>query len=489
MFLICYNLLDKKTRKFFNKPYQNINLVKNKAICHRRWILLDKDKTIKIKLENLAYGGDCVAHLDDGYTIFVNGGIPGEIVKVKITAWKKSYARADIVEIIKPSPMRVSPECKVYTKCGGCQLQHMNYKQELSSKQRMVKDSLERIGKIESPEIKKVIESDFPWYYRNKAQFPLRIADHEKIRAGFYRRGTHELINVNKCVIQHPLINRIMEYTLNILNEHELTVYDENEHYGLLRHLLIRVGVCTNQAILTIITNDQPFPEKYKVAEQIMEKIPELTGVIQNINSKKTNVIMGNKFILLAGERTYTEYIASIKYKISSDSFFQVNTLQAHKLYDVIKSLCTDKRQTVIDCYCGTGSITLYLANKIEKILGIEENKSAVKDARVNAELNNIDNCKFICGRVETELPLLKEKGIKPDIIIFDPPRKGLKEDIISVVEKLKPQKIVYVSCNPTTLARDLAKLTQNYYINLIQPVDMFPQTYHVETVVSLNLK
>ncbi len=228
--------------------------------------------------------------------------------------------------------------------------------------------------------------------------------------------------------------------------------------------------------------------QKYKIAEELMESIPELSGVLQNINRRKTNVIMGDKFILLAGEKDYIDYIGRFKYRISPASFFQVNTMQAKKLYNIIEKLC-GYSSVIVDCYCGTGGISIYLAGKSKEVYGIEENTSAVNDARINAELNKLDNCNFICGNVEKELPLLKGKNINPDTVIFDPPRKGLKDIVVKTILKLEPEKIIYVSCNPATLARDLQKFIGKYEIKSIQPVDMFPRTYHIETVVLLYLK
>ncbi|MFW6270194.1 MAG: 23S rRNA (uracil(1939)-C(5))-methyltransferase RlmD [Bacillota bacterium] len=449
---------------------------------------MQKGSIIEIKLDDLAYGGDCVGHLDNGLAVFVSGGVPGDIIRGKVYKKKTNYIKAEILEIISPSPDRIKPECEVYDECGGCQLQQVDYAAQLKYKRKIVKESLERIGKFTSVKVNEVIGSDFPWYYRNKAQIPLTLDEDSNIKAGFYRQGTHEVIAAPECLIQHQMINRIKKETIHLLNQYELSVYNEKTHRGLLRHLLIRAGICTNQALLTFITKEESFPEIEEIAKKLLEDIPELKGVLQNINPADTNVILGDKTKLIKGKDKYTEYTGFIKFEISPESFFQINTLQTKELYDYIKKFShLSGKETDLDAYCGIGSIALYLADKSKKVLGIEQNPAAVKDADHNAQINKINNCDFIEGKVEDKLPELLKKGINPEVVVVDPPRKGLNNEFINKILSFTPEKIVYISCNPSTLARDLKKIHKQYEVKEIQPLDMFPQTYHIETVVNLS--
>ena len=357
-------------------------------------------------------------------------------------------------------------------------------------KQKMVKDLLERIAKLEKPEINPVIGSKYPFSYRNKAQFPLTTNREGEIVTGFYKQGSHQVVVHNNCQIQHPLINRIINETIVILNEYKFSVYNEELHKGVLRYLLVRVGICTNQALLTIVTSQSKLPTGHEIARRIREAVPEIVGVLQNINQNKTNVIIGGKTKVLSGQDFYIDFIGDIKYAISAPSFFQVNTLQTNVLYDLVVQFASfTGNELVVDAYCGIGSISLYLAKKVKRVIGIEEVQEAINDAEKNAAINNINNCTFITGKVEEELPLLMRQGIKPDLLVFDPPRKGLDQGVIKAVLKTKPAKIIYVSCNPATLARDLAIFKDKYTIQKVQAVDMFPNTYHIENVVLMEVE
>ncbi|MFP4662268.1 MAG: 23S rRNA (uracil(1939)-C(5))-methyltransferase RlmD [Halanaerobiales bacterium] len=450
---------------------------------------MKKGDILELELIDIANGGDCVARYQ-GMAVFVAGGIPGEKVSVRITEKKKSYARAELLEIIKTVEERVDPECAVFGACGGCQLMHIDYQKQLKFKQKMLKDLLERMAKLERVEVQEVIGSEYPFSYRNKAQFPLTTDAKAQIVTGFYKQGTHQVVVHHNCGIQHPLINRTVSTTLEILNDYNLTVYNEALHKGILRHLVVRVGICTNQVLLTIVTLEKQLPFADEISKRICKEIPEVVGVLQNINPEKTNVIMGSKDRLLSGKDYYIDYIGKIKYAISSRSFFQVNTLQTKKLYEqIVKFLALEGDETVLDAYCGIGSISLYIAGNTGKVIGIEEVPEAIIDAEKNAEINGIDNCTFMTGKVEDELPLLIEEGIRPDLIVFDPPRKGLDQQVIDTTITAKPRRIIYVSCNPATLARDLKMFKEYYQVQKVQAVDMFPQTYHVESVVLLESK
>ena len=448
-----------------------------------------KKGEIKIfKIDDLAHGGDGVARAENGMAVFISLTLPGDLVKAKITKIKKDYAFAKLIKVIEAGSGRIEAPCPVYNECGGCQLQHIDYQKELEFKHNNIKQLINRIAGIEKFELKDVLAADDDFRYRNKAQFPLKLDENDQITAGFYKRGSHDIVPNHDCLIQHPLINRILRVTLEELNKFQLSVYNENNLRGLLRHLVIRVGTCTNQGLLVMVTNGDDFIDKNLIAKTLMRKIPELKGVVQNINIEDTNVIFGKEDILLAGENKITEYIGQTAYLISARSFFQVNTMQAKKLYDTAaKYLGNDRSAKVIDAFSGTGSIALYLADKVEKIYAVESLESAVKDAEKNAKLNNINNVEFKEGLVEEELSELLEKE-EIDSIIFDPPRKGLDEKTVDLLLASSIKKIIYISCNPATQARDLKKLKEKYNLVKIQPVDLFPQTYHIESVALLEL-
>ncbi|MCK8816049.1 23S rRNA (uracil(1939)-C(5))-methyltransferase RlmD [Natroniella sulfidigena] len=441
---------------------------------------------IIIELEDLATGGDAVGRVD-GFVIFIPGGIPGETVKVEITQVKKSYGRAKIIEVIEQSAERVQPSCQEDEDCGGCQISYLDYQAQLKYKRKIVRDTIERIAKLTEVEVNPVKGMDNPFFYRNKAQFPVAMQEEEVI-TGFYALGTHQLIELDDCRIQHPLINRVIREAIELIEEYEVSIYDEQQHQGLLRHLVVRVGVCTNQAMLIFVTKDEEFPAGVEIATELLERIPELVSINQNINPEETNVVLGRRTKQLVGQDHIIDYIGPIKYKISPLAFFQVNTLQAKVLYDqVVEYAQLSGSERVLDAYCGVGSIALYLARFAKEVWGIEVVEEAIKAAKENAELNGIDNCKFKVGKVRNVLPRLKEE-LKPEVIVVDPPRKGCHQEVLATFAELEPERIVYVSCDPASLARDLKYLTEvGYQVEEIQPVDMFPQTFHVETVVVLE--
>ncbi|MGM0502710.1 MAG: 23S rRNA (uracil(1939)-C(5))-methyltransferase RlmD [Bacillota bacterium] len=444
---------------------------------------VEKGELVTIKLDNIAYGGDAVGRKDN-FTIFVPQGIPGEVVKIKITTVKKSYARGELISVIEEAEERITPECEVSAQCGGCQIDHIRYSAQLKYKKKMVEDALTRIAKLEDVDVNPVLGMEHPFLYRNKAQFPLDVVDEEAV-IGFYAAGSHDLIAHQACQIQHPVINRIANKMVELINRYELSIYNEETGQGLLRHLVVRVGVCTNQAQLIIVTKEDQFPKQAEIIEELMSEIPELVSVYQNINPEQTNVILGSEIKKLAGKDYIIDYIGNIKYQISPLSFFQVNTLQTKVLYDqVVKYADLTGQEKVLDAYCGLGSIALYVAEKSKEVYGIEVVEEAINLAQQNAKLNNIDNCNFAVGKVRDILPELKNK-FKPEVVIVDPPRKGCHQQVLEDFVDLEPEKIIYVSCKPTSLARDLKFLTNNgYQVEEVQPVDMFPQTYHVETVV-----
>ncbi|MGM0368960.1 MAG: 23S rRNA (uracil(1939)-C(5))-methyltransferase RlmD [Bacillota bacterium] len=446
---------------------------------------VSKEDIVTIRLDNIAYGGDAVGRKDN-FTIFVPQGIPGELVEIEITEVKSSYARGDIVSVLEKTEERIEPDCAVSERCGGCQIDHIDYQAQLKYKQQMVEDALEHIGKLEGIKVNSVLGMEHPFAYRNKAQLPLDVVD-EKVVTGFYAAGSHDVIAHDECQIQHPVINRIARKMVEMINHYDLTIYNEETGTGLIRNLVIRIGVCTNQAQLILVTTANEIHHLDEITAELRSEIPELISIYQNINDEETNVVLGAKIKKLAGKDYIIDYIGDIKYQISPLSFFQVNTLQTKVLYDqVVECAELTGAENVLDAYCGLGSIALYVADKSKEVYGIEVVEEAIDLAKKNAQLNDIENCTFKTGKVREVIPDL-ENEFEADVVIVDPPRKGCHQSVLESFVELGPEKIIYVSCKPTSLARDLKFLTgECYSVEDVQPVDMFPQTYHIENVVKI---
>ncbi len=439
---------------------------------------------VSLKIIDLGRGGEGVGRYED-LVVFVPGAIPGDTVAVEITAVKKKFARGKILAVEEPSPSRVPARCEVAGWCGGCDLQHMRYSDQLKYKEKAVRDALVRIGGFRDRVgslVRPIIGAENPWFYRNKAQFPFGV-DEGRVVTGYYARGTHEVVPAVNCSIQHPLANRIATEVRRLAEEHGLTVYKETTDEGFLRHLVIRVGTGSGEALAVLVTRHRTFPEGRELARRLMEAVPELVGVVQNINPRQTNVIMGKESRVLAGRGSLVDQLGGLRFRISPGSFFQVNPEQTEVLYNkVVEYAGLDGTETVVDAYCGIGTIALFLARRAAKVYGIEVVKEAVEDARYNARLNGIGNVDFRVGAVEEILQKLASPEHPPDLVVLDPPRKGCDEETLEVLVRIGVPRVVYVSCNPATLARDLGWLNRRGYTLLeVQPVDMFPHTGHVE--------
>lgn len=463
--------------------------------------MLVKNAEIEIEITALGNDGEGIGHTGDGMAVFVAGALPGDIVVAHIVKVKKNYAYAITNRIVKPSPYRVDKMCPVADKCGGCTLQHLSYDYQLKVKEQKVMDCLTRIGGFNDVPMEPIIGSDHIYYYRNKAQFPVGKDAAGKTAIGFYRQRSHAIVENKSCAIQdsvnEPILNVIEKY----METYHVDAYDEVTHQGLLRHVFTRVGYFTREVIVVLVINGNSIPhEDYLVDALIMAVKKEgmtLKGLCLNINKADTNVIMSDKLITIYGEPYITDTIGDVKYRISPLSFYQVNPLQTVKLYDTVKEFADLKgTETVWDLYCGIGTITLYLAGQAKKVCGVEVVPEAINDARENARLNGIANAGFYVGAAEEVLPAYYEgKGenhdkdfMKPDVIVVDPPRKGCDEACLSTMIKMDPEKIVYVSCDPATLARDLKYLCENgYALKRVRPVDQFCHTMHVETVALLT--
>jgi len=448
-----------------------------------------KNQLIELELTGLTHDGAGVGKYQ-GYTLFVNGGLPEEKVRVKVAKLNKNYGFADLIEIIEPSPERNKPLCSVYESCGGCQLQHLTYEGQLEHKRNLVAENLKRIGKIENVAIHPTLGMNHPWRYRNKAQIPFAESEGGLI-SGFYAKGTHNVIDMKECLIQQEAHDEMALTVRKLAKELHIPAYDEKLHNGVLRHVVTRTGTNTGELMLILVTKEEDFLNRKELVDRLVARIPNLTSLIQNVNSERTNVILGQKSITLWGSNVIYDTIGDIKFSISPRSFFQVNSEQTKVLYDkALEYANLSGKETVIDAYCGTGTISLFLAQKAKHVYGVEIVADAIKDAKKNAELNGINNVAFQTGAAEKVIPEWKKQGVNVDVVVVDPPRKGLEKELIDTIIELKPKRVVYVSCDPGTLARDLRLFEDGgYKVIEVQPVDMFPQTMHVETVCLLERK
>ena len=443
---------------------------------------LGQKKSINIR--NLGAHGEGVGDID-GFTVFVEGALPGEMVEAEIVTVKKSYGVGKLLHVVEKSPKRVEPICPLFGKCGGCQIMHMDYQGQLYQKTQRVVDAFQRIGKFNDIEISPCVASPAPLHYRNKVQAPIKQG-HDGIRIGFYARSSHELVDVDSCYIHCELGQQVYESAASLLKESGVLAYDWKSGKGELRHLIIRTAVNQNEALVVIVTRGKASDSLIRVAQEICAQNPEVKGVIQNINPSPHNVVLGRKFELLAGDAYIEEEILDLKFRISAASFFQVNPLQARQLYQQVIDWADLKgTETVLDAYCGVGTLSLFLASSAKKVIGVECVSQAIEDAERNAALNGIENVSFVCAEVEKWI----QSADQADLVVLNPPRKGCDPAMIEALGNMQSPKILYVSCDPATLARDLAGLKGfGYRIDTVQPFDMFPQTAHVETVVLLSL-
>lgn len=447
-----------------------------------------KNEVIHAKIEDLTHEGVGVARVN-GYAIFVPQALVGEHVKVKVIKVNKGYGFGRLIEVLEKSSDRIDDvPCPIFKQCGGCQLQHLSYQGQLKQKQKQVSDVLERIGKIKNVTVHPTLGMNDPWRYRNKAQVP--FADREGgLVVGFYQKGSHDIIEMNQCLIQHEENDQVVKAVKEVASQLGIRAYDEKTHKGLLRHVVARYGVNTGQLMIVLVTRTQELPHKKEFIEAVKAKIPHVTSIVQNINSKKTNVIFGDKTVVLSGEEYIYDTIGEIKFAISARSFYQVNPKQTKVLYDqALEYAQLNGQEVVIDAYCGIGTISLFLAQKAKHVYGVEIVPEAISDAKRNANLNNMNNVDFAVGEAEKVIPWWYAQGIRADTIVVDPPRKGCDQALLDTIIKMKPKRVVYVSCNPATLARDLRILEDGGFKTVeVQPVDMFPHTTHVEVIALIE--
>lgn len=450
---------------------------------------VQKNQEYEITIEDLGNNGEGIGRIE-GYTVFVEGALPGERVRVLMVKTKKHYGYGKLREILEPSPDRITPVCPVAEKCGGCQLQHLSYEAQLAFKTKKVKDHLERIGGLTGIEVLPAIGMEDPWRYRNKAQFPVG-GEKGAPQIGFYAKRSHRIIDTPACYLQNEVNDTIVQIVRDFLTENKIPLYDEETHSGLVRHILTRVGRQSGQIMVCIVINGKSLPQSQKLVERLTA-VPGMTSIVLNENKKATNVILGDKIHVLWGKGFITDTIGSVEFEISPLSFYQVNPIQTRVLYQTALDFADlDGTETVLDLYCGIGTISLFFAQKAKRVFGVEIVPQAIEDAKRNAARNHMDNAFFQAGAAEEVIPRLYEtEGLQADVVVVDPPRKGCDQRLLETILEIAPKKLVYVSCDSATLARDLAYLCpRGYRVEKVQVVDQFPWTVHVETVVSLVRK
>lgn len=447
-----------------------------------RW---QQGQLVDITITDLTDEGDGVGRWGQR-VVFVPDTVVGDRILARLVRVKPQYGYGKLHEILEPSPHRIRPSCIVADKCGGCQWQHISYEYQLEAKRNQVIQALERIGGIDNPPVDPVLAGISPLGYRNKVTYPVGISSSGQVQAGYYQKSSHHLINLNQCPVQDPRLNPLLAEVKQDIQRRGWEVYDEKRHKGEVRHLGLRIGRRTGEILLTLVVKDWNLPEIEAQAQEWLKRYPQLVGVSLNRNPERTNAIFGSETRCIAGQPELWEEFAGLEFHIRPDTFFQVYTESAEGLLQVIMDeLNLQGDEMLIDAYCGIGTMTLPLAKRVRQAIGLEMQAEAVEQAKANAELNGIENVTFQVGAVETLLPQLE---VKPDIVLLDPPRKGCDRAVIDTLLQIQPSRIVYVSCKPATLARDLKLLCQDgsYQLTRAQPADFFPQTSHVECAAFL---
>ncbi|MGV1066515.1 23S rRNA (uracil(1939)-C(5))-methyltransferase RlmD [Clostridium perfringens] len=455
--------------------------------------MVEKNKEYIFDIISQGYEGEGIAKIDNKYPIFIEGALKGEKVKVRIVKVNKNFAYGKLMEVLEASEERVNPPCAIYKRCGGCKLQHASYKAQLDFKWDRVKDCVSKIGKLDPTIVKYPLGMENPWRYRNKVQLPIGLINGE-VKIGFFAPRSHDIIDMESCLIQDEIGDKVVKLTREWIEKFNIRPYNVDGEYdekGIVRHIMIRRGFTTNEVMIVLVTNGENLPHKEEFVDLMVKNIPGIKSVIQNINSKKTNVILGLESKTLWGEDTISDYIGDFRFNISPLSFFQVNPIQTEVLYGkALEYANLTGNEEVFDAYCGTGTITLFLSQKAKKVYGVEIIPQAIDNAWINARENKVENVEFFVGESEVVIPDLINKGVKADVVVVDPPRKGCDKKLLDAITNIDAKKIVYVSCDPSTLGRDLQVLEENGYKTLeVQPVDMFPNTAHIENVALLIKK
>ena len=447
-----------------------------------------KNEKYVVDIIDNGFEGEGIAKID-GLTVFVPGSIKGEKCEILIVKVLASHAYGKIVNIIKKSENRKESDCATYKRCGGCSLRHMTYEHTLKLKRQVVQNLVNK-GLKKKVEVLEIIGMENPYNYRNKAQYPVGLNSDGQPEVGVFAQRTHTIIPIQTCLIQTEISQKIAKTIIDFVKEKNIQVYNEENQKGLLRHIVIKVGKYTNQVMCILVVNDSKFDQEQELVKLLCEKYPEIKTIVKNINNKNTNVILGKENINLYGNGYIEDKLGEYIFKISPMSFYQVNPVQAEILYTTaINQANLDKNDILFDLYCGIGTIGIFASKYVNKVYGIEIVTQAIEDAKENAKINDVKNIEFICGDVEVAFDeLINKEKIVPSAIIVDPPRKGLDNKTVENIAKIQPAKLVYISCNPATMVRDLAKLEEIYNIKTIQPVDMFPWTNGVESITILEI-
>nr|WP_062197068.1 23S rRNA (uracil(1939)-C(5))-methyltransferase RlmD [Massilibacterium senegalense] len=444
-------------------------------------------KTVLVTIKRLGINGEGVGFYKKKI-IFIPGALPNEEVFVRITKEHPKFLEGELVRVKTKSNERIKPACAIYEKCGGCQLQHMTYAAQLKAKKDIVKQAFERYTSIKNLPIHDTIGMDEPWNYRNKSQ--LQIGEKKgNYMAGLYAAKSHQLIELTNCPVQHPDTNKVTEKVKRILQQLRIPVYKERTHSGIVRTVVVRTSFYTKEVQVVIVTATKILPKKEQIITEITRQLPNVTSIVQNINTEKTSVIFGNETIVLAGNETITEKLGSFSFDLSARAFFQLNPVQTVTLYNEAKKAAQlTGNEKVVDAYCGVGTIGLWLADGAKEVRGMDVIKESVMDAQENMKKHGVAHATYVVGKAETWLPKWKKEGFDPDVIVVDPPRTGCDKTFLQTVIDMNPKRFVYVSCNPSTLAKDVDYLVERgFELKSVQPVDMFPQTAHCEVVCLLQ--
>lgn len=448
---------------------------------------IQKNEVIEGTVIDLTHEGHGVVKFDR-YPIFVPNALINEVIAFKVIKVKKNFAIGKLVEIKEKSTDRVEPPCIYYYKCGGCQLQHMTYQAQLNMKKEQVVNLFQRKAGFKDTIIHDTIGMENPWYYRNKSQIPVGKNNENKVITGFYRQRSHDIINMDECLIQDQLHQEVINKLKAWFNELNISVYNERKKQGMMRHVVIRTGHHSRELMVIFVTNGKKFKQGDILTERLKQHFPAIVSIKQNVNDTHSNVIMGQNSYTLYGKDEIVDMLSDVIFKINDQSFYQINSIQTEKLYQrAIDYAELQGEETVLDTYCGIGTIGLYMAPKAKHVYGVEVVPEAITDAQQNATINQFENTTFVCGKAEEVILKWKSEGIRPDVVMVDPPRKGCDETFLKTLLELNPQKIVYISCNPSTQQRDAQLLANQYKLTQITPVDMFPHTTHVETVAQFE--
>ena len=452
-------------------------------------VSVEKNKEYIVDIIDNGYEGEGIAKIED-FTIFINGAIKNEKCRILIVKVNKSYAFGKLLEVINKSPNRIASDCKTYKRCGGCSLRHIKYEETLNIKKHIVQNLVDK-SLVTKIQVKDVIGMEKPIYYRHKLPSAVGRDKNGPPFILVFANRTHEIIPVENCLIQNPAAEKVAKEIFRFIKENNISVYDENSRKGLIRHIVVKIGLKTKEIMCIIVSNNEKIEKEDELIETIKGKFPQVKTIIKNINNKNTNVILGDKNIILYGDGYIYDKLGDFTFKISPMSFYQTNPIQTEILYNkAIEFAKLDKDDILCDLYCGIGTIGIFASNKVKKVYGIEIVEEAVGAAKENAKINNVNNIEFMVGDVEKAFKvLIDEKKIIPNAVIVDPPRRGLDNTTINKLNELELKKLVYISCNPATMVRDLKMLEEKYDIKEIQPIDMFPYTSHVECVAMIELK